>query len=166
MILTTHAIVGAAIGRLVLNPYEAFALGFISHFLIDAIPHCAYPLASLINNEKNPLKKDMVLDLRFAKDLVFIAIDFCVGIALAIFIFQGVTDFTNFSLPLLAGVFGGVLPDALQFAYFKIRHEPLTTLQKFHYNVNGEKDILGLPYGILSQILVIIAAIMISKFIL
>jgi len=166
MILTTHAIVGAAIGRLVLNPYEAFALGFISHFLIDAIPHCAYPLASLINNGKDPLKKDMVLDLRFAKDLVFITVDFCIGISLAIFIFQNAAGFTNFSLPLLAGALGGVLPDALQFAYFKIRREPLTTLQKFHHNVNGEKDILGLPYGILSQILVTIVAIIISKFIL
>ena len=166
MILTTHAIVGAAVGRLVLNPYESFALGFISHFLIDAIPHWAYPLASLIRDEKDPLKKDMILDRRFIRDLILVIIDFCSGVSLDIFVFQGAISFINFSLPLLAGALGGVLPDALQFAYFKIRREPLITLQKLHIRVNGKEDIFALPYGLLSQIILIIAVVIISKLIL
>ncbi len=161
MILTIHAIVGASIGRLVLNPYEAFTLGFMSHFLIDAIPHCGYRLASITQDVNNPLNKDMVLDKRFLKDLIFITIDFFVGISLAIFIFQ------DFSLPILAGILGGVLPDALQFVYFKIRRQPLITLQKIHiwFHLNHKSDIPALPYGMPSQIFLTISAIFISKFI-
>lgn len=167
MILTTHAIVGAAAGRLVSNPLLAFTLGCISHFLIDAIPHWSYRLASIILDEKNPLKKDMIINRHSIKDLAIIAVDFCIGIILAIFIFQGKAGFTNFSLPLLAGIIGGVLPDALQFAYFKIKRRPLVDLQKLHirFHLNHTKNIPALPYGILSQVAVVIAAIIISKLI-
>lgn len=167
MILTTHAIVGAAAGRLVSNPLLAFALGFVSHFLIDAIPHWGYPLASLIRDEKNLLQKDMAMNRWFLRDLAIMAVDFCSGVILAIFIFQGKAGFINFSLPLLAGVMGGVLPDALQFAYFKIRRRPLVDLQKLHirFHLNHTKNIPALPYGILSQVAVIIAAVIVSKLI-
>jgi hypothetical protein len=40
MILSTHAIVGAAIASfLPSHPTIAFVLGFGSHFVLDAIPH-------------------------------------------------------------------------------------------------------------------------------
>jgi len=167
MILTTHAIVGAAAGRLVFNPLLSFIMGFISHFLIDAVPHWSYPLASLSRDKKNLLKNDMIINRHFIKDLIFIAVDFCSGIILAIFIFQGRIGFINISLPLLFGALGGILPDILQFAYFKIRREPLIALQKLHirFHLNHVEDIPALPYGILSQIIVIIAAIIISKLI-
>jgi len=167
MILTTHAIVGAAAGRLVSNPLLSFALGFISHFLIDAIPHWSYSLASIVGDKKNPLNRDMMINRHFIKDLAIIAVDFCSGIILTIFIFQGRNGFIDISLPLLFGAIGGVFPDALQFVYFKIRREPLITLQKLHFWFHSKRveDISALPYGVLSQIIVIIAVVIISKFI-
>jgi hypothetical protein len=39
MLTTVHLLTGAAIGLAVPNPIWAFAAGFISHFLLDAIPH-------------------------------------------------------------------------------------------------------------------------------
>jgi len=167
MILITHAIVGAAAGRLVSNPLLSFVLGLVSHFLIDAIPHWSYGLASVILDEKNPLKKDMVIDRHSIKDFVFIGIDFCSGIILAVFIFQGKINFTDVPLPLLCGALGGVFPDALQFVYFKIRRQPLIAIQKLHiwFHFNHVKDNVSLPYGILSQTIVIIAAVIISKLI-
>jgi hypothetical protein len=39
MTLTTHATLGAVIGRATGNPVLAFIFGFISHFLIDMVPH-------------------------------------------------------------------------------------------------------------------------------
>jgi len=165
MILLTHAIVGAAAGRLVSNPLLSFALGFVSHFIIDAIPHWGYPLASVVSDEKSLIKKDMALNRKFIKDLILIGFDFSLGIILAIFIFQGRAGFINTSIPLIMGALGGVLPDALQFAYLKIRREPLITLEKIHLAVHTKEDYTTLSYGILSQIFVIIAAIIISKLI-
>ena len=47
MILSTHAIVGAAIASfLPSHPTTAFVLGFGSHFVLDAIPHWDYPIKS------------------------------------------------------------------------------------------------------------------------
>ena len=47
MILTTHAVVGAALASFVpSHPAAAFVLGFGSHFNLDAIPHVDYPIKS------------------------------------------------------------------------------------------------------------------------
>jgi hypothetical protein len=39
MYITTHAPVGAIIGKLVPNPFLAFILGILSHYILDIIPH-------------------------------------------------------------------------------------------------------------------------------
>jgi hypothetical protein len=53
MILTTHAVVGAALATfLPSHPVIAFAVGFASHFVLDAIPHVDYPIKSRSVNPK------------------------------------------------------------------------------------------------------------------
>src|SRR5258708_36388904 len=50
MILMTHAIVGASIASFMpSHPVAAAALGFASHFALDAIPHWDYPIRSALN---------------------------------------------------------------------------------------------------------------------
>jgi hypothetical protein len=39
MFMVSHAAVGALIGAAVPNSYAAFSLGFLSHFVLDMIPH-------------------------------------------------------------------------------------------------------------------------------
>lgn len=39
MFITTHAAIGALVGAVVPNRSLAFALGFLSHFIVDRIPH-------------------------------------------------------------------------------------------------------------------------------
>ncbi|MFA5050645.1 MAG: hypothetical protein WC499_00825 [Patescibacteria group bacterium] len=39
MTLTVHTAVGIFIGKYASNPFLAFLFGFLSHFLLDAIPH-------------------------------------------------------------------------------------------------------------------------------
>jgi len=146
-----------------LNPYVAFAAGFASHFITDAIPHWGYGLKSRLKNEKEPLKEDIVLNREFIGDLTRIVLDFLFGIFAAIFIFQGGNEFAGASASLLAGMAGGLLPDFLQFLYFKIRREPFISLQKLHIYVHQAGDIPALPYGMPSQIIIIIAAVIISK---
>ncbi|MCX6813598.1 MAG: hypothetical protein NTV77_03965 [Candidatus Azambacteria bacterium] len=164
MILTTHAIVGAAAGRVFSNPYVAFAAGFASHFIIDAIPHWEYDLKSRVENKENPLKEDITLNKKFIGDLARIGLDFAFGVFASIFIFRNGSGFIGAPASLLAGVAGGVFPDFLQFLYFKIRREPFILAQKLHIYVHkGGKKIPALPYGVVSQIILIIAAVIISK---
>ena len=43
MVLTSHVVVGAAVSSLVPgHPVAGFAVGFLSHYLLDMIPHRDY----------------------------------------------------------------------------------------------------------------------------
>jgi hypothetical protein len=165
MILTTHAIIGAAAGRLTGNPWLAFVIGFASHFVADAVPHSQYHLASLVHLD-GPMEDNMVLNKKFIGDLLLTGMDFTAGIILTLFFFHGAGGITAISTPALAGALGGVLPDVLQFAYFKIRREPLVALQKFHLWIHANKELPVFPYGLVSQAAIAAFAILISKLIL
>jgi len=44
VICATHAVIGAALGRLIGRPAPAFALGVLSHAVADLLPHRDYDL--------------------------------------------------------------------------------------------------------------------------
>lgn len=170
MLLATHAIVGAAVGRFFPKyPFLAFIFAFISHFLIDAIPHWDYPLKSFTRDKNNPkdlMKADMPWSKNFIRDLVIIAIDLISGLILALYIFET----TEFNSAILWGALGAVLPDALQFVYFKLRVEPFRTIHRFHMWVQrqGENHILENHNlaGLLSQASFSAVAVIIVKLII
>lgn len=166
MILATHAIIGAAAGRLFdNNPWLSFAAGYVSHFATDAIPHSQYNLSSRVKKNDDKMNDDMVLDRRFIGDLALVALDCIGGFILALFIFQGGLGYNPATISLLAGAAGGVFPDFLQFVYFKIRFEPFITLQKIHNRIHAKEDLYGIV-GIASQVGIVIIAVVISKLIL
>src|ERR1700747_2768240 len=81
MILSTHAIVGAAIASfLPSNPTIAFVLGFGSHFVLDAIPHWDYPISSASVNPK--IGAPLTFDRALLRDVVVIGSD---GLPLLLF---------------------------------------------------------------------------------
>ena len=143
MILTTHGIVGAAVASLLPNhPVLGFCAGFASHFLLDAIPHKDYPLSSYLADEKDGLNDTMVIDRAFFVDFLKLGTDFFTSIVLPICIFS----FAG-GIPLgavLVGISGGVVPDALQFVYMKLKPAWLLPLQRFHRFVHTKKE-LQLP---------------------
>lgn len=121
------------IGRM--HPALAFCAGFCSHFLLDAIPHWDYPLGSSTKHAtEDPLKGDFIIGKAFVFDLIKIGIDFLIGLSIVFFfVFNSDYNFISFlSSSILWGALGGMVPDFLQFAYYKIKKEPLTTLQRFH----------------------------------
>ena len=162
MILLTHAIAGAALGRLTpKNLFISFSLGFVSHFILDAIPHKTYSLKSYQRNSKDPMKNDMAFNKNFIRDLFFMALDLGLGFIISVYFFQGAKGFFNPSWPLIFGALGGVTPDALQFLYFKFRKEPLLSLQKFHNFIDSETSSVFIGY--LTQLIVIIILVSLSK---
>lgn len=162
MTLTTHAMVGVAAASLApSHRVLAFSLAFLSHFLIDAIPHWDYRLVSQHYEGADLMTVDMPFGVKFLADLVKIGFDFILG---SIFSFLIFGLFIKLSPALITvGVAGGMLPDFLQFAYMKFRHEPLVSLQRFHIWIHTKKRLWQKPVlGAMYQAPVALLAVLIS----
>ncbi len=157
MTLGTHAIVGASVASLVpTNPLLAFILGFASHFLLDAIPHWDYKLYSLERKNGDKMQTYMHFNRFFLFDFARIGFDALLGLFVAFIAFR---DSSAFPYIILVGATGAMLPDALQFVYFKWKKEPVRSLQRFHGWIHAERRIYDPLRGIVFQILVVIVAI-------
>jgi hypothetical protein len=158
--LTTHALVGASAA--VLFPEEplwAFLVGFASHFAIDSLPHWDYKLRSLQRNQNDLLSTDMKFGKDFLIDLRNTAGDSILGVSLSVLMFA-VFVFQAPVFTVLAAACGGILPDFLQFVYFKTRSKLLEPLQKFHIWIQKGKTLmvsgkLGIPLQALLVLLII-----------
>jgi hypothetical protein len=153
MILSTHAIVGGALASLFpSHPVVAFAAGFASHFVIDAIPHWDYPLQaiSVAPGHRNKLKFDRPL----LQDLVLIGFDGFAGLVLAVGLFA--TSATV--LTIVVGALAAMLPDPLRFVHSLFPREPLKSLQRFHRWIHTKRR-LEWPLGVSSQIVFVATVI-------
>jgi hypothetical protein len=158
MVLSTHALVGAGIGaHFSSSPAVAMTFGFASHFVLDAIPHWDYPIrsASLTPDRGVPMQLDRALVV----DLLTIGVDALVGVAVAMMLFGSVDNRWS----VLLGAIGAMLPDPLQILHNRYPHEPLRTLQRFHRAVHSKLQLAALPFGITSQLVLVMAVVCLSK---
>jgi len=164
MILTPHAIIGAAVANIFPNnPELGFALAYFSHYAMDAVPHNHYKIGNLIP-KKSDTFVSVLNNLGAIYHLFLIGLDFLIGTIIAILIFS--RDWHSLFITLV-GVLGGVLPDFLQAVYFKFKKEPFITLQKIHKFFEHKPDlddrpILGSVIQISVVVIVVIASILIS----
>ncbi len=151
MILTTHAIAGAAVASLnPTRPVSGFFAGFVLHFILDAIPHWDYKLRS---GSIDPyVGSRFVFDRVFFGDVLRIGSDMSLGIILPLAFFYFYSDVPFYTV--LAGAVGGIMPDALQFAYGRLRWKPLAVLQDFHFWIHTSRRLRNRPIlGISAQAL-------------
>jgi len=93
MLIAAHSISAGVVGEVIRNPILAFLLGFVLHFVLDAIPHF-----------------DTTDDGKFTKrQAVLLAIDGIIGLVFLVYLYMN----SSFRLSFMAGVFGGLLPDIL-----------------------------------------------------
>jgi len=153
MILSTHALVGAAIANMFpAHPGVAFALGFASHFALDAIPHADYPIRSASLDPKigAPVRFDRAL----LQDAITIGADSLAGLLLALFLFASAEN----QWAILLGAFGAMLPDAIQFLHARFPREPLRTLQRLHRWAHTKTEIKErVVLAVASQVLLVLA---------
>lgn len=148
MTLTAHAIVGAGVAATMTQfPVLGITLAFGSHFLLDAIPHYDYRIRSAsIHPEKGGVfEYNQALIL----DFLSIALDFVVGLLL------GVAFFATPETTAIIGIaaFMGMFPDALQFAYARLKREPFISIQRFHKWMHTKHHLREYPiFGVISQI--------------
>ena len=152
MTLATHAVIGAAVVVSLPGwPLSGFMAAIASHFLLDALPHWDYQLRSRREDEQEPLNDDLILGRDFLVDLLKIFFDISLGVLLAALLFYRLDGSIGGWLITL-GIIGGILPDLLQFVYFKFRREPLTSLQRFHHFIHTKYKLKGQPLrGVLTQ---------------
>jgi hypothetical protein len=151
MILSTHAIVGAAIASfLPSHPTAAFVLGFGSHFVLDAIPHWDYPIRSASVNPE--IGAPVTFDRALLTDVVVIGSDGLLGILGALLLFASSDGLWS----ILLGAFGAMLPDPLHTIHAHFPREPLRTLQRFHRWIHTDKEIKkDIILGVGSQIMLV-----------
>ena len=147
MTLTTHATLGAVIGHAVGNPLLAFVGGFISHFLIDMVPHGDTGLSDNFRIHKRRRKQAVAYVLVDA----IIAIFFVLLLANT----RDIDSVRTFTW----GIVGGVLPDLLVGIY-EITKTPLlrwfNTLHfYFHDFFVRTKGDVPLYYALMAQVVLI-----------
>lgn len=160
MTLTTHGIIGAATASLFPPQYRllAWSAAFLSHFFADAIPHWDYSTQSYTRG-KNPLHNDFVLSKDSVPDIIKIGIDFLLGLGLGLLLFPTFDPWL-----ILGGAFFGILPDPLQFAYWKLRKQPLTFLQKIHIGIHAKRKLSFGFWSLFSQIMLVFCVLVGSYF--
>ena len=156
MTLTTHAVAGAAVaGTLGTYPFIALPVAFLSHFLLDAIPHLDYGLKSAKKFAGDSPGVELSFGKDFLIDILRVGTDLVLGLILAWLVFYLLGDNKIGGL-ILAGALLGVLPDFMQFAYGKLKTKSLAYFQSWHNYFHSSIRLDNRPVlGILSQILII-----------
>jgi hypothetical protein len=120
MFLVVHGSVGALLGIAAPHPLAAFVLGVASHYVLDVVPHGDDAL--FIDHDPQTRTRKLML-----AGLIDAALLGAVG---AVLMMSGALSLT---WSILAGVVGGVLPDALQAVTILRPNFPgMQTLQRMH----------------------------------
>jgi hypothetical protein len=159
MLLAPHIIVGAAVAAQFSNPALGLGFAFLSHFLLDRIPHWEYSVEGLKNIKTSGIKKCLPL-------LKKVFLDVSAG-----FLVAGLASFlSQDDIPLWAWLFGGLfgaLPDSFSFLLFLKRgsngllYNFLKVFYMLHQRVHYSKK-NGLPplrIGLSTQAIAVLLAL-------
>lgn len=140
------------------NPIGGLGGAMLSHYFLDSFKHWDYSIENLkkfVKNEKNKNLKSAAID--FLKIILDLSLGF---LALSLFF----KNDPQFFLILLGGFFGA-LPDGLQVLHFTFPdNKVLAVHQEFHDFMHfSKKEKLIFPNGILSEIAVILIAILLFR---
>jgi len=154
MILLVHLLFGAAIGSTIKNIPLAIVLAFLSHYLLDFIPHIDY---SIENIEKNRWKKSL-------PDFAKVFLDFLCGIIL-IFVFSKSALPAGRQAIVYICAFCAILPDGFTILNSLMPNKILKIHSEFHperVHVFKNKKISKF-WRILSQAMIVIISILLLK---
>ena len=154
MILTPHILVGAAIGLKIKNPVLVFIAAFLSHFVLDIIPHSEYNVEVLT---EKPSKRFIMPCLKIFIDLIF-------GLGIVFGASKMLSRMETFSINnLYLGVFSAALPDGLTvlyWLYWQMRKNKNKVFKKIaHFCIPHPQKIYG-KFGVVTQIIVSLLAIL------
>ncbi len=138
MLAVSHAITGAAIAHYSPTPILGFFLAFLSHPILDLIPHWDF---NSRHNGRNA-----------SKTIVISAIDAAAGFSFGFILFGTQIQ----PLILLTTMFIAQLPDWIEAPYHILnwRFPPFSTIKQIQHKLHIK---LRAPWGVLTQILLILS---------
>jgi len=154
MLFTTHAVVGAAIGAASPNIAIGFVGGFLSHHIIDAVPH--FDQGSFYTVKAGPPYLGKAREpyeahsFRVYRDWVMLFADW--GVAAVLFTIFFALLPADLWAPIVVGAFGGLLPDIIDSSPLwskKLRSKLRGVFHYhrfhvyFHWTVAGNEGVLG-----------------------
>lgn len=154
MYITTHAAAGAAIGQFISPIWLAFILGFISHLVLDMIPH-----------GDEWIKNWKLFRTRMQRTAAASLIDL-IGVIIMTIYWINHSDISQLA-PMLAAIAGAIAPDALWGLYELTKSPILAWYRTMHTKTHHLffKTKLTIIQGFLLQIpLIIILTWIIAKF--
>ncbi len=116
MILTTHALIGAALGKHLANPFIIAPLAIVLHYAFDTFRHGEYL------NQKSTLRNTtwkVILDL-------------LLGLTVILFYLKFSNSAHEAAKNILIGTFFSLLPDLLTVLYWKLHFNFLEKIYHFH----------------------------------
>ena len=151
MFLTVHATAGAIIGQYCPNVWLSFTLGFISHLLLDAIPHGD---DKLVEGEIITTKETVI------KIALIALVDGLIACALLINLYS--YGFLPLSWPMVAAVAGSIVPDLITGFYLLTKNKFLEKVVFWHFELNFiTKKHVSFTTGLIIQILTLLILIII-----
>ncbi|MDO8557946.1 MAG: hypothetical protein Q7S09_01995 [bacterium] len=160
MLIGVHIIVASGLGSLTENPAIAFALGIASHFIGDKIPHWEYSIAPLDELKRKSVGEKLRTCLK--KDvfrvLSFIGLEIGGAFVLVFAIVHYVAPQAHF-LPVLAGGFGGLLPDVLWGFADNSKNKILQAYRRLHHASHTKAENVSLRHGLIWQLAAVAIAI-------
>ena len=154
MTISTHMAVGASIGLAFQNPIIGFSLGFISHFLIDIIPHGDSKMAERLKVEKKKL-------VPYTYGVIDYLVAYYVLLA-----FLNIGDIKNMFAFTMA-VAGSLLPDLLVVVYEASKGKLFKKFYNFHFFFHDmlvkKTGDMKLIYGISYQVGVILLLLQLAS---
>jgi hypothetical protein len=148
MFLTVHAPLGIIIGQHVNDPFLAFVIGFISHYILDIIPH---------GDTDVPQKYKNTIYIVLAG-----LIDSACLILLSVFLLLHNVGLLTPSI--ILGTFGAILPDLFQLFYYKYRGKNSAKIQGIHnffHDLIAKKLQFKFANGIIFQVISLIILLII-----
>lgn len=133
--MVSHAAVGALIGAAGPNPYVAFGLGIVSHFLLDMVPHGD---ELMLENYKSGRKSQA------RRALAYVTMDAIITAYAIMAILSNAPPELHAAMKW--GIVGGILPDLLVGVYEITKIKWLRGYVAFHHR-NHHRVIAWLRHG-------------------
>ncbi|EKD55958.1 MAG: hypothetical protein ACD_58C00327G0002 [uncultured bacterium] len=145
MLLTPHVLVGASIGALTDNLALIILLAFVSHFVLDMLPHADWGMW-------HSYEKNFKLTL---KDYILVAIDI-LGVLIFTYVLWNNADRNN---NILIGAFFAILVDLIDNVPFwknYFRKLPIfSQMHQLHVRIHYQLDKKYWIWGVVTQIIII-----------
>lgn len=149
MLETPHVAVGAVIATKIPNPLISIPLAFLSHFILDKVPHWNPHIITETKKFGHPTKKSTNI----------IIVDCLVALTLGTTIAYNSLPNVSMAISVMICSFVSILPDLVEFPYFyfKRRDKFYTVWSSFQKSIQNDTTVF---WGLLTQIITILASIM------